>query len=118
MTQAATQQEREAPSTPGDAPVMSMARRLRAAMAAIGIDIGRPAHPVLGQGGVVGFDFGPIALEDAVALIDLAEAEAASRVQVAELREVLAELREKEDAAKDADGGPVVEHCCGLWVET
>ncbi len=96
---------------------MGLARRLRAAMAAIGIDIGRPAHPVLGQGGVVGFDFGPIAFEDAVALVDLAEAEAASRVQVAELRELLAELREKE-RAEDANEGPAVERCCGLWVET
>ncbi len=96
MTQTDTQHGGEVPSTPGDDPVVGMAERLRAAMAAIGIDIGRPASPGLGQGGVVAFDFGQIALEDAVALTDLAEAEAAEHVVV----------------------GPVVESCCGLWAET
>lgn len=82
MTQTDTQQERAARGAPGDAPVMATARRLRAAIAAIaaiGIDLGRAAHPVLGQSGVVALDFGPIALTDAVALTDLAEAEARRR---------------------------------------
>jgi len=85
-------QERESPSAPESAPVMTMARRLRAAMAAIGIDIGRPAHPVLGQGGVVGFDFGPMALADAVALTDLAEAEARRGAAAAELAAAIGEV--------------------------
>jgi len=71
MTQKNTQQERKTPRAPGDAPLLGMARRLRAAMADAGFDLGRPDPPVPEQGSVVVFD-----------------------------------------------GGPVVESCCGLRVET